>query len=411
MHKPYQVLYVLLSILAFSSPSLSEVVGVLNASGNSVSNVTIVTGLLGYTVQFCNSDADCSSYKCFSDYDGTASGSSVGWCYPSSTTGCYHDGNATSTGSNICITNTTYRSCSSGTWSSVTSCSSGQTCSSGTCSTPSSTTTTTTSSSTTTNTTTTKASISLTLNASSLTIVQGKSAAVSATVKNTGSRALSSAILSITGVSTAWYSIDPSSIPSIPLGGSRSFNISIAVPIDAEVKAYVAVINVTTNETGARNSTTLGINVTPSASTYVVINQTYLDYKLLTDPLDTNITDLENRNATAEDVQALRSLLDTIRSKMNQSQAYIDNGDYFNAKLVLDEVKNLMSEFNDKVANVRFQEAIDDTGQPPSAGEPLPIWVYVVVIAAIAVIVYLFWPSKKQTLFTAKQQKVSVSSK
>jgi PGF-pre-PGF domain-containing protein len=131
----------LIFVVLLSGITFSETTGNINLTQQNLTSPP-VTGVFGYTVQYCNATSDCSGYSCFIDYDSVSSGTSAGWCFDSSITGCYHNDVLYAHGYVFCYSSTSYMSCSSGTWSAATSCGANSTCSSGACSTPNTTTTT-----------------------------------------------------------------------------------------------------------------------------------------------------------------------------------------------------------------------------------------------------------------------------
>jgi septation ring formation regulator EzrA len=139
----------------------------------------------------------------------------------------------------------------------------------------------------------------------------------------------------------------------------------------------------------------------PTSNTTVLINQTYQEYSALIGTLDYNITDLEKRNASLGDVDDLKAILESIKNKINQSKTYIDNGDYVNAKIVLDQAKNLMGQFSAKADSVGFREIAVQVSNPLDI---TIIVIVVVIVAIIAVVIYLFWPSAKEKQIMLKYE-------
>src|SRR3989344_4764434 len=71
-------------------------------------NSSATTGVYGYTVNTCSSNADCFDYRCFLDFDTVGSRTTTsGLCNATSSTGCVHDNSAgtfsiIATGLNFC---------------------------------------------------------------------------------------------------------------------------------------------------------------------------------------------------------------------------------------------------------------------------------------------------------------------
>ena len=222
-----------------------------------------------------------------------------------------------------------------------------------------------------------------------------------ATVKNTGTKPLINIALGVSGINSSWFNIYSTSGTILSSGNSKTYNITFSLPASADVNIYTAVVSVTTNETNARNSSTITVSVKPTGNATGAINQTYYEYVPIIEILKSNLTDITSRNATADDVQVLDMMLASIETKMNQARTYINQSDYFNAKLVLDQVKNLVADFNTKAANVTYIQRV--TVEEPPAETPL--WMYiaivVVVIVIAGVVLFFFWPKKdkEQHLF------------
>lgn len=381
-----RLLLIFLLLTIFFHPSLAETTGNIS-SGGPIKNITSVTGLLGYTVLYCDADADCRGYKCFVDFDGEAVDSDTsqpsGWCNATSVSNCYNDGSATASGSKLCITNTTYRECASGSWGSATSCSSGQTCSAGACSGAS---------------TSTSgggggaaapkfllAIINVPLEVS---VVQGKSYVVTADVRNDGNTLTQNVTLSVSGI--AWASVVPGIYAVLSAGNSKQFNITIAVPADAEVKSYTVSLQAASTNTTA--NTSFALKVTPSPATASGINQTYLNYVSVLGELDANLTGLEKQGATQSDVDDIRNILNSARSKVRQANQSIAAGDYFTANSLLAEASSLLDEARNRLKNIGFGG--------PAADLTFVYLIIGIAVAVVAFIAYLFWPTREQKPYT-----------
>src|SRR3989344_8023806 len=136
MNYRFVIYFILISIILSSNIIFAETTGQLNLTSLG-GNASAVTGVYGYTVNTCSSNADCFDYKCFLDFDAVGSRTTTsGLCNSTSTTGCIHDTSGgtfsiIATGLNFCETSTTYRLCTNGVWGSSTSCSGSDICSVG----------------------------------------------------------------------------------------------------------------------------------------------------------------------------------------------------------------------------------------------------------------------------------------
>jgi hypothetical protein len=391
----------LLSFL-FIQPAFAEMTGNLSSSTGVPVNITIVTGLFGYTVSNCSSNASCFGYTCFLDFDsGTDSGTwntTWGLCNATSVRSCIHDNRDSiftrvADSSYYCATNTTYRTCSGGSWSAATSCSSGQTCTvdaistSVPCAAPST--------SSTSSSAGAPAAATVTLSIinmpTEVSIVQGSAGNVTVDVRNNGNSLTNNITLSVSGI--AWATITPSIYSTLVAGNSKPFNIAISVPSNAEIKTYtVTLAAASTNATATANFV---LKVLPSPSTSIDINQTYLNYISILSELNANLTALEGQGATKSDVDAIKKILASAQTKITQANRSITSNDYFTANSLLADAASLFDEARNKIRAIGF-------GEPTTPTDMTLIYIIVgVVIAIVAFIIYLFWPTKTQKPFLA----------
>jgi hypothetical protein len=386
------ILVAALLLAVLSHPIIfAEQTGQLNNTGNTLRNITIVTGLLGYTVYQCSSNSSCFGYTCFFDYDsvGTAT-SSLGFCNATAVTSCIHDDSsslfspATASGSSFCVTNTTYRTCTSGVWGGEVSCSSGQTCSSGSCSGSSSTSGSGGAGSGTSAKTVVLKIINVPFEVS---IEQGKTSVVSVDVRNDGTAVTQNVTLSVSGIS--WATVAPPVYSVLSAGNSKTFSINITVPGDAAISTYT--VTISTSSTNATNSTSFTLKVLPGPAAAVDINQTLANQLSIFAELSANLTELEALGATRSDVEDIRALLSSARSKLRQANQSIIGGDYFTANSLLSDAASLLDEARSRMRSVGFGE--------PIAFDTTLFAIIGAVIAVVAFIVYLFWPTKQQKSF------------
>jgi hypothetical protein len=385
--------------LLYSFIVFAETTGSINVTTQP--NATPTTGLFGYTVDFCNTDSDCFGYKCFVDFDGTAGGGKSGWCNATSITSCYSAGTTISsgvlpalTGSGICVSNTTYRTCTNGVWSAATSCASGETCSgNGTCAAAAATTTTTTSGSgagTGTNATTTTLTpkIQFTQTISDFEIVQGETTTKTVVVNNNGDLALGSVLLELSGIT--WYTVSPASFSNISKGNSGTFTLTFSPANDTEVKSYSVTATVKTNTT-ATASFTFNVKVAPSNETIQQqVLPNYDQYLQLIAEYEKNLTELESQGYN---VSAAKSILNTLKTKIQEVNQSLAGSDYFSASTTLSEMRVLFDELNSNLANLTKTEK----------GTDFTIFIAIIIIAVAGVLAYLFWPTKSRETIILKK--------
>ncbi len=392
-------LIIVLFALIYSNAVFSETTGTLNFS---TKNVSVTTGLFGYTVSTCSSNSDCFGYTCFFDYDTAGPNTTIsGTCAPTTFTSCIHDTSSGVTtivagGSYICASNTTTRQCSSGSWASAVSCSSGQACTidavstSSPCSTSGTTGSTGTGTSSNTTNTTRVGAINITSVPGTLEIIQGNSSSGNVTIKNIGNATLANITLSISGIESSWYSISPTKITSLIVGNSSTFSIAFSIPQTAGVKNYSVIFTVAAPGVSSK-SASITLKILPSTNTIAQINQTYANYTSLYTAVEKNITDLEKTNVNTEDLGNLKSILNDIKNRLIQANESIAKGDYFTAQQAMDEANNLINTLNEKIGQVRYQTP----AIVPGADNTIIFIIAGIVIAVVAIIIYLFWPTKK----------------
>jgi len=377
-------------ILFLVVPAFAEFNGIINfLSGNST-----VTGLWGKTAPtYCNTTSDCNGYFCYTDYDDSSDGVNKGWCLPYGYTSCAHSSDTTPSwtlhGSASCVNTTTYRTCSSGVWSSLSWCPSGQTCSDGVCSTPSSTGT-----GTGTGTSSQNPSITISRVPEDFNITQNQSATKIVEVKNNGQKNLTSISLKITGIDEI-YSISPSSYSSLSIGESKNFTVSFSIPENFTIKAYTIKLNATTSNSSVYATASFIMRVLPSNVTVATIiipsiSQYYFNFT----NMKNDIINLQNQGVN---VTELLSLLNSIEKKLNETNASIQIGDYFTAYTLLSDINNMMTELNVKISNAK--------GQLPTPNWFYPAIIVVVIVVAI-ILAYLLIPKKERYTFPPKERKI-----
>ncbi|MEM7819462.1 MAG: hypothetical protein QXD48_01395 [Candidatus Aenigmatarchaeota archaeon] len=396
-----RVSLILLFIFLLSDIVFSEVVGSISIN---ILNSPPITGLYGYTVQYCNTPTDCMGYTCFLDYDGVSFGSWKGWCNVSSMN-CYHDGIVYLSGSTICDSPTSYRTCSNSVWSSTISCGANQTCSGGNCLT-----TTTTDgggSSTSNDTITLVSSIRIISSIEDFEIIQNQSVIKSVTVKNDGNTTLYNITLSLSGIDSSWFRIIPTKYDYSTKNSINNFIINFSIPSNAEVRQYTVTIDVTTSNTSVKDSKTFIIKVIPSNVTVeIVLLPQYNEYLLVIAELENNITYLENIGINVAD---LKSLLNDIKNKFDQINQSMKNKDYYTAKLYLDDVKNMIDNLSAKISEASSEKKVE-----------MDIFVIILIVIIIVIIIfllYILWPTKDVNRFhrvkdfISEKKEVSIKNK
>lgn len=369
---------IILAFILFASISFAATSGSINST--STNSTGIVTGMWGSTFNFyCNTNATCEGTdRCILDYDdysATFSGANYkGWCTSSSETRCRHNDTYYSSGSKLCDSGA--RSCSNGVWT-TTTCTANQTCTSGECVASSSSPVGGGSSTSPTTTTPPPNPSGLDISLpSDFNITQGESALKEISVKNTGNITLPAVSLSLGGID--WYNVTPKSA-SIPKNFSVTFTVNFTAPENAEVKEYSVAVTAQNGSTLA--SKTFKIRVLPSNKTVESsIIPLYNEYVSNLSNLENRIAELKNKGT---DVSELQNILNTIKDKLNQTNSSLSNQDYFAANVFLNDIKQLISDFEAKASAAKPQEF------------NILFIIIPVVIGVAAVLAYLFWPTKR----------------
>lgn len=382
---------IIILLLLLAVPAFADFSGAINFSNSG--NRSTSTGIWAYTVNLCNSTSNCmpqgAGLSCFLDYDNFSSGFSYGWCNASSITNCYHNDSAYATSTNICITNLTYSTCTSGNWSAAPlNCSSGQTCPStlgtpGNCTGTSSTTTTGSSGGSTTTTDRTP-SIIFTSAPVDFDIVQGGSTTRVVITKNNGNVTLYNVTLS---VSLDWAVIEPVKWNQSAKNNETAFTINFTAPEDAEVKKYSVTLTASTHNSSAGVSKAFYINVNPSNRT--VQEQIFPEYEQYISSLfgmEANMMYLEEQGA---DVEELKSLLLNAKNKLSQANESLENKDYFTAKQLMDDAKGLL----DAASNRASSTTIPST---PPVDFTFIIIIILVVAGVGGFVAYILLPPKPE---------------
>lgn len=351
-------------------------------------NATV--GLFGYTVEQCNLTDDCYGYTCFLDYVNVTG--SAGSCNITASTSCYHNGYFFASGATVCVSNVTYRICSSGGWSVPATCGSGQTCTTsdiytGSCSTASSSSSTG-SGSNPNNLTSTIHPAMVIVAPANFEIVQGTSQDKTVTVRNTGNMTLNNVSLSL---SVTWGSVQPAKVDKILRNNNYAFVINFSPATDLAAVPY----QVNVYAKSVELNSTASFLVTVRLGEQSVQEQVIPNINLYTDELAAlyqNITALEARGVN---VSRQRAVYLSAQEKLSLARQMIEAKNFTAAAELVDQAKTLIDQ--DSVSLVELDE------QTKFKLDPMWIVYGVVVLAVIAVVRYLMLPpkpnEKKKTLY------------
>lgn len=374
---------ILVTLVLFNAAAHADVSGNLSLADQ---NISIDTGILGYTVKLCDSNADCQSYTCFLDYDGTSETGSgfAGWCNATYVTNCYHNDMIYANGTTICVSATAHRTCHSPLWGNQTDCSSGYVCSGREC--VSNTTGNGNGGSRTGGSLDQNPKIEITKFPEDFSIKQNESVIKTVKANNTGDVTLKNTSLSITGISSDWYSITPDKDNFTIINEAVEFTINLTVPSNAEVKEYSVVLTVSTSNTSVSNSKTITITILPSQETvqsYILPNQ---------ENLFSRATELENRleevkaQISQESYNSIKNLLDNAKRKIIDAQNKIDDEDYVSAVDLQKDAETLLDNIE-----LEIEEALEKDRVFPV----VPVVAGVIIAAIIGAAIYIKLPAKE----------------
>ena len=216
---------------------------------------------------------------------------------------------------------------------------------------------------------------------------KGSSNTTVVVVKNSGN-ASQPIGLSIYNITTTWYSVNATSATVAP-SGTVAFLVNFTVPTTAEPKDYTGVY-----VAAAGNRTTMSgfvLRVTPSGNDTSEINATVSDYRASIEALLQGVNELKETTNSTNQTEAEQKALDA-QQKLSQVDDYVATGDYHNAQLLLDQIKQLIAD---------AQTALDAEKQVPAAQAEqakennLVIWgVGAGVAIVVVVLAFLLWPGK-----------------
>lgn len=209
---------------------------------------------------------------------------------------------------------------------------------------------------------------------------QGSSNSTIVEVKNTGE--LSQNIsFTIENINSTWYSINATNA-SLASGKTASFRVNFFVG-DVEIKDYTGMFKAySPNKTITSNFI---LRVLPSRENEIIINSTLATYKeeMITLEKEINQTKVQGLN-----VSLAEEKLNQLKAKIEQGKNYIANGDYFNAYLILKEIETSINDTRSELNKVK--KAAEEARTRTRI-----IYISVgVCIAAVAALVYLFWPTE-----------------
>jgi len=216
-------------------------------------------------------------------------------------------------------------------------------------------------------------------------VEQNKSNTSVVQVKNAGSTS-QTVTLGIDTLNSSWYSINFTNSTSISTGKVVGYLVTFT-PRDAEIKDYSGSFKATGSLSNATSAFTLRVlpNAEKRAEIASIYKQLNSNFTSLSDEF--NKTKKEGKNVTEAQLK-----YDMLKAKLDQANIYLNNGDYFSAYQLINEIENLYSETKDALSRAAITPALSLSNILGSG-----YLTYILIgggIAAGVFVAYLFWPTK-----------------
>lgn len=210
-------------------------------------------------------------------------------------------------------------------------------------------------------------------------ITQGTSKTISITIKNNESGSITDISLGATGITTTWVSFG--AISSLETGETKDVNVTFNIPKTATVELKTVTISVAgkSGTVEVKDEKKLSLKVLPDEDTKATIQEMYDNY--MSQAIDMNKT-ISKLTKQGKDTTVAQSIFDDIWSKLSAAKAGIDKGDYFSAFTNLKDLGTKIDLANKEIEKI---------------SKGFPFWIYIliaVVIIIVAVLAYMFFPSK-----------------
>jgi len=242
----------------------------------------------------------------------------------------------------------------------------------------------------------------------SVSIEQGGSKVLGVTVNNTNKTLTQYVILDVKGINSSWYSVNPAPTvnTSVKLRRAKSYvyEVTFSIPGDATVGDYSAKFNATSfyHFKGIVNIYDIvlkdfTLKITPGAALKSEIESTLSSYTSDMNDLEQQINESRDQGYNISEVE---SLLNQLKTKINQANDYVDTGNYLSAYNLLDDIKSLINQTNDALTGLPITGRVGGIlGDWWSWGK----WVIVIaVVGTVAVFGYMLWPTKLGEKLVAK---------
>jgi hypothetical protein len=230
-------------------------------------------------------------------------------------------------------------------------------------------------------------------------VEQGGSKKVVVKVKNTNNTLTQNMIVYVNGINSSWYSVNPSTAQKLKRGESYSFEVTFNIPSNASIGDYSAKFNATSvyinpvrpdisfiYDTVLKSFT---LKVTAGEALKSEITTKLSQYKNDMNSLENQINQSKSQNYNTSEVE---SLLDQLKTKVNQANSYISNGDYTSAYNLLDGIASLINQIKSDLTGLKI---ITGKFGGIKGWWSWGKWVVIVVAVIVAAVLgYMLWPTK-----------------
>jgi len=196
-------------------------------------------------------------------------------------------------------------------------------------------------------------------------------------VNNTGELSLRDVVLSITGIPSSWFTIEPVKVGLLPVGDSAIFNIKLEVPISAEATEYYGMIKVDSSQASDERMFVLMVFES---------REELLDYEIkkLKKEIQDFELEVERAKEDGKDVSEVERLLEEAKNQVSFAEDYL-----------------LRKMYDDCLESVFVARSLLDRAKYALSVAPyiervlLPMWLMVILIVlAVAVVVVFIWLKK-----------------
>jgi hypothetical protein len=226
---------------------------------------------------------------------------------------------------------------------------------------------------------------------SNIFVIQGESNTSYVKVKNSGTISAvvkMNATFNISGVS---ISITPSSY-TLNAGSTTTFTMKISTENKTEIGEYKVIVTIYDKSVYDQKNITLIIQ--PTNESKIEINKTYFNYKKMYEELVERFNEINIDAVSLENTTKTNRTYTTLTNMLKQIETYLNSEDYIKANQLLSDFKTILETFEEQIERLKEEERIAIEKKTSETWN----WTIItaVIIVAIAVLIYLLLPPKKE---------------